>query len=319
MVEDTIGYDYNLFVFPSECNFSEVRFSLYLVNIVKQNAENKSGRGSWMVLIDAAKGCATQPPDLSLYPADFVVITFYKLFGYPTGFGALIIRNDATKLLKKTYFSSGTVAASIADIDFVRRRKGVEEHFEDGTISLLSIASICHGFKILNTLTTSAISRHTMSLTMFLKKLLALRHENGAVSALFMAIVSMHDSGSIVLFKLKRADGSWFGYRELEKLASLSGIQLRTGCFCNPGSCAKYLGLSNSDLLSNVEAGHVSWDDNDVINGKPTGAVRVSIGYMSTYEDAKKLVDFMRRSFVSIPSEFEKGYLFRSKSIPYQN
>lgn len=32
-----------------------------------------------MVLIDAAKGSATQPPDLSLYPADFVVLSFYKV------------------------------------------------------------------------------------------------------------------------------------------------------------------------------------------------------------------------------------------------
>lgn len=90
-----------------------------------------------------------------------------------------------------------------------------------------------------------------------------------------------------------------------------------TGCFCNPGACAKYLGLSHSDLLSNLEAGHVCWDDNDVINGKPTGAVRVSFGYMSTYEDAKKFIDFIRSSFVSMPSEFEKGYLLRPKSIPY--
>lgn len=35
------------------------------------------------------------------------------------------------------------------------------------------------------------------------------------------------------------------------------------------------------------QAGHVCWDDNDILNGKPTGAVRVSFGYMSTYEDAK--------------------------------
>lgn len=83
-----------------------------------------------MVLIDAAKGCVTQPPDLSKYPADFVVISFYKvdlhcptisytvkllsmcilltiflfllvkIFGYPTGLGALIIRNGMfSKLL----------------------------------------------------------------------------------------------------------------------------------------------------------------------------------------------------------------------------
>lgn len=55
---------------------------------------------------------------------------------------------------------SGTVAASFADMDFVRRREGIEELFEDGTISFLSIASIRHGFKILNSLTPSMMSRY---------------------------------------------------------------------------------------------------------------------------------------------------------------
>lgn len=33
--------------------------------------------------------------------------------------------------------------------------------------------------------------------------------------------------GPTIAFNLKRPNGSWFGYREVEKLASLSGIQLR--------------------------------------------------------------------------------------------
>lgn len=81
-----------------------------------------------MVLIDAAKGSATKPLDLSKHPADFVVISFYKvcvlvqtssvrnyyievlifclhivfvkLFGYPTGLGALIARNGKHLMLK---------------------------------------------------------------------------------------------------------------------------------------------------------------------------------------------------------------------------
>ncbi|KAL8126629.1 hypothetical protein AgCh_013760 [Apium graveolens] len=301
---------FNLFAFPSECNFSGVKFNLDLANIIKEDTErilkeSPHHKGNWMVLIDAAKGCATEPPDLSKYKADFVVISFYKLFGYPTGLGALIVRNDAVKLLKKTYFSGGTVAASIADIDFVKRREGAEESLEDGSISYLSIASIHHGFYILNTLTISAISRHTASLATYLRNmLLALRHDNGDGVCVVYGLDSkvLHTKlGPTVSFNLKRPDGSWFGYHEVEKLASLSGIQLRTGCFCNPGACAKYLGLSHSDLLSNIEVGHVCWDDHDVLNGKPTGAVRVSFGYMSTFEDAKKFMDFIRNSFVSLP------------------
>lgn len=56
--------------------------------------------------------------------------------------------------------SPGTVAASIADIDFVQRRRGIEESFEDGSQSFLSIAAINHGFKIVNTLKITAIARY---------------------------------------------------------------------------------------------------------------------------------------------------------------
>ncbi|XLU18960.1 hypothetical protein S245_055026, partial [Arachis hypogaea] len=62
------------------------------------------------------------------------------------------------------------------------------------------------------------------------------------------------------------------------------------------GSFLKYRGISifRFNLLMticdwsrcDVTAGHACWDDHDVINGKPTGAVRVSFGYMSTYEEA---------------------------------
>jgi molybdenum cofactor sulfurtransferase len=44
-----------------------------------------------------------------------------------------------------------------------------------------------------------------------------------------------------------------------------------------------------------------------VINGKPTGAVRVSFGYMSTFEDAKKFIDFIISSFASPPKKTGNG------------
>ncbi len=61
--------------------------------------------------------------------------------------------------------------------------------------------------------------------------------------------------------------------REVEKLAGLSGIMLRSGCFCNPGACAGHLGLTNDDVIAHYHAGHVCWDDQDIIDGRPTGAL----------------------------------------------
>ncbi|KAF5731289.1 Molybdenum cofactor sulfurase (LOS5) (ABA3) isoform 1 [Tripterygium wilfordii] len=160
-----------------------LRFKLELVKIIKEDSKkllesSAFSRGCWMILIDGAKGCATKPLDLSRCPADFVVISFYKLFGYPTGLGALIVRNDVSKLLKKKYFGG---------------------------------ASIRYGFKILNSLTISAITRHTASLISYVKKtLLALKHENGAsVCTLYgsLPLKVFHDeSGPVVSFNLQRPD-----------------------------------------------------------------------------------------------------------------
>ncbi|CAN6173194.1 unnamed protein product [Urochloa humidicola] len=299
------GNNLNLFALPSECNFSGHKFNLSLVKLIKEGKflGTSQQQGQWMVLIDAAKGCTTEPPNLTVYPADFVVCSFYKIFGYPTGLGALIVKNEAASLLNKTYFSGGTVAASIADIDFVQKRNSIEQVLEDGTISFLSISSLRYGFKIIDTLTISAIARHTACLATYVrKKMMDLKHSNEKnVCIIYGQASKVKDlkMGPTITFNLKREDGTWFGYREVEKVASLSGIHLRTGCFCNPGACAKYLGLSHSDLVSNFEAGHVCWDDNDIINGKPTGAVRISFGYMSTYGDAEEFLKFLQSSFVS--------------------
>lgn len=51
----------------------EIGFVIHLSEKVCLN------RGHWLVLIDAAKGCATDPPDLTKYKADFLVISFYKV------------------------------------------------------------------------------------------------------------------------------------------------------------------------------------------------------------------------------------------------
>lgn len=71
------------------------------------------------------------------------------------------------------------------------------------------------------------------------------------------------------------------------------------GCFCNPGACTHYLGLTSSDLLSQHAAGHVCWDDLDLIDGRPNGAVRASFGYSSSYADVAVLLEFLQRFFVN--------------------
>jgi molybdenum cofactor sulfurtransferase len=57
--------------------------------------------------------------------------------------------------------------------------------------------------------------------------------------------------------------GEYIGYSEVEKLAAAAKIQLRTGCFCNPGACQQAIGLTSDMVRANLEAGHRCWYDND--------------------------------------------------------
>ena len=81
-------------------------------------------------------------------------------------------------------------------------------------------------------------------------------------------------------------------------MASLYNIHLRTGCFCNTGCCQKFLSLSNKQVKDNLSAGHVCGDDVDLIEGKPTGSVRISFGYMSNFADAKTFLNFLEECFL---------------------
>ncbi|CAM9990697.1 unnamed protein product, partial [Choristocarpus tenellus] len=104
--------------------------------------------------------------------------------------------------------------------------------------------------------------------------------------------------GPVVALSILRPGGEHVGYAEVEKLAGLEDIQLRTGCFCNPGACQAALGLSDEEIRDNFERGHVCWDSHDLVNGQPTGLVRVSLGWMSTWEDTEAFVDFVESRFV---------------------
>ena len=57
--------------------------------------------------------------------------------------------------------------------------------------------------------------------------------------------------------------------------------------------------LTCHPCLTSHQAGHVCGDETDLIAGRPTGAVRVSFGYMSRRRDADRLLLMVRQCFVS--------------------
>ncbi len=327
---------HHLLVLPAECNFSGRKLDLGTLGLAlsllegKKEEDERQQRVS--VLLDAAKLVGTARLDLGALPwgVEMVCLSFYKMFGYPSGIGCLLLRHTAPWLQRQDqdgsgrgrrrryYFGGGTVLAALPQRDFVRLHPEPAHRLADGTQDYLGIVAVAEGLRTLRSLgggdgagssteAMAAVAAHTAALTAFLHDGLAgLRHGNGApVAALYSPRPQQGPGGwgpgqgPIVAFNLKRASGEAVGYAEVEKLGGLHGLQLRTGCFCNPGGCQEALGLSEADVLEQLAAGHVCWDENDLVEGRPTGAVRASFGYMSTWEDAAALLRLVDKYFVS--------------------
>ena len=93
-----------LFALPAQSHFSGVQHDLAWIDIARQNG--------WDVLLDAAAFVPTNRLDLGRYRPDFVSISFYKMFGYPTGIGALLARRAALERLRRPWFAGGTITFS---------------------------------------------------------------------------------------------------------------------------------------------------------------------------------------------------------------
>ena len=122
-----------LFAFPAQSNFSGVQHPLSLI-------EEARAKG-YDVMLDAAAYVPTHRLDLSAVRPDFMCVSFYKMFGYPTGIGALIARKEALARLNRPWFAGGTVEFVSVENRLHRLVIG-EPGFEDGTLNFLGIAGL---------------------------------------------------------------------------------------------------------------------------------------------------------------------------------
>ena len=90
-----------LFAYPAQSNFSGVQHSLDWIGYAQ-------ARG-WDVLLDAAAFAPSNRLDLGAWHPDFVPLSFYKMFGYPTGIGCLLARREALHKLHRPWFAGGTI------------------------------------------------------------------------------------------------------------------------------------------------------------------------------------------------------------------
>ncbi|MBZ5643572.1 MAG: aminotransferase class V-fold PLP-dependent enzyme [Acidobacteriia bacterium] len=280
----------NLFAFPAQSNFSGVKHPLDLVA--------KAKKKGWSVLLDAAAFVPTSHLDLQAVQPDFVAISFYKMFGYPTGIGALLVRRPAFAKLKRPWFAGGTVNfASVQGQAHVLSPN--EGAFEDGTLNYLSIPAVEIGLRHLQSIGMEKISERVRCLAgWLLDELLALRHSNGRAMVRIYGPTSTVSRGGTVTLNLYDPEGHLLDYRRVEELAGAEGISLRTGCFCNPGAGEIAEGLTEEDMRAGFNLG----SDINLISfvrmmqergHKSAGSIRASIGLVSNFSDVWHFWNFI--------------------------
>ncbi len=298
-----------LFAYPAQSNFTGVQHPLEWIG-------EAQARG-WEVLVDAACFVPTNRLDLSRWHPDFVPISFYKLFGYPTGIGCLLARKAALARLKRPWFSGGTVwGTSVQGDGYVLLKDG--EAFEDGTLNYLNLPAVAIGLRYLTTIGMETIHQRVMCLTgWLLETLLSLRHSNGNPLMQVYGPPNNHQRGGTIALNFLDPEGTIVDERVVERRAGASRLSLRTGCFCNPGAGEVAFHLSqealrrifkeeSKDLLPKLfqEEGKMSWDAFLADLGMQSGgAVRVSLGLVTNFADVYRLVQFAHTFLDSFPAE----------------
>jgi selenocysteine lyase/cysteine desulfurase len=235
----------------------------------------------------------TNPLDLSSVRPDYVVLSFYKMFGWPTGVGALIARHEALAKLERPWFSGGTIVAAFVQRDWHQSAAG-PAHFEDGTLNFLNLPAVEIGLRSLDRIGIDAIHNHVQTLAGELLRLLAeLRHSNAEPAAVVYGPPGLDRRGATIAFNFLHPDGRVVDERYVERVAREHNLSLRTGCFCNPGAGEIAFTISPETLLGGEFSNAMTLDQYVTAIGLPSGgAVRASLGLATNHADIQRFAGF---------------------------
>ena len=276
-----------LFAFPAQSNVSGIQHSLEWIS--KAHEEN------WDVLLDAAAFVPTSALDLTIHSPDFVSLSFYKMFGYPTGIGCLLVKKAKFHKLKKSWYAGGTITLSaVGHCDFFLKHD--HEQFEDGTINYLNIPAITNGLNFIASIGMENINRRIKELSRYLlSELSTLYHANGSKLIKLYGPRHVENRGGTFMMNFFDVNEQCYSPQRIEQLGSVEKISFRTGCFCNPGVDELNHDISPDTLRNYFDGRHRGdYDDFVAFTGKTRGAVRISMGIPTTKSDVDRFIGFAR-------------------------
>lgn len=112
----------SLFALTGQSNISNSKNPLSLIQFA-------SSKG-YYTLLDAAALAPTSIVSLTDTPVDAMAVSFYKMFGFPTGVGALIVKDSLLVQLERPWFAGGTVDVVQAPGSVITMTSIPHERFE---------------------------------------------------------------------------------------------------------------------------------------------------------------------------------------------
>ena len=181
--------------------------------------------------------CSTRPPtsltnrlDLSVWHPDFVALSCYKIFGWPTGVGCLLARRDPLAQLGRPWLSGGTSVAGFVQRQYYQSAPGAA-HFEDGNVNYLNLPAVEIGLRLLDRIGIETIQTRVAALGAWLLDLLgALGHSDGSPAAVIYGPRKWEQPGGTIAFNFLHPDRSVVDERYVDRIASEHNISLRMGC-----------------------------------------------------------------------------------------
>jgi len=277
---------HKLFAFPGQSNVSGVKHDLSWI----QKAQDRG----WNVLLDAAAFAPTNRLDLKIVQPDFVSLSFYKIFGYPTGVGCLLVKKTSFDLLRKPWFAGGnvTMVAVLSPQHYLHEN---HERFENGTINYLDIPAVTIGLRFIESIGRERIGERIQSLMHYLcGELQMMQHSTGMKQVHLYGPEDRSKAGGTVIMTFLNPDGSAIPFEIIEQKANTHMISLRSGCFCNPG-IDEIFNCVTTEELTRFFSGRTKGNYSDMFSflKKMRGAVRISVGLATTKADIDKYVQFV--------------------------
>ncbi|KAL9231049.1 hypothetical protein vseg_006319 [Gypsophila vaccaria] len=299
-----------LFVFPVQSKVSGAKYSYQWMSVARENG--------WHVLLDCT---SLGPKDmdtlgLSLFRPDFLICTFYRVFGYdPSGFACLLVKRSDPLVLDQSCFSSSRGFVTLIDFSCQGVGPGnqTSEHQNDNSTHLETLVGDqtsedqngnscleecyveCRALDHADSLGLALIGTRTRCLVNWLANaLLALSHSSSDKDVQLVQVYGPRvrfDRGPALAFNVFDWKGEKLDPILVQKLGDRSNISLGYGCLKHIWFSDRYEVEKNNVMDKRSKEGKKSLKTKK----NEISVVTINVGYLTNFEDVYRVWEFIAK------------------------